>query len=201
MIGDRMARKVAKQADTESLESQASRDLKLTLNEGDRFGVDAWSRYGHPIEIKSLSLDSKSPAVQFAHNRYPEKYDSFLDQHCLVILHRDSIAQEYWLLRRGSGGFWTQWVTKCKTIHGREEDIVRKMIHLYKENYDMDDFANRVVNRTIPGAVLTKKQWSFSISYLRRYGERITSWPDEKFFKTNPPECNPRDHENMFRTY
>jgi len=191
---------VAKQADTESLENQAAKALQLTLNEDDRFGVDAWSMYGDPIEIKSLNLDSRSPAVQFAHNRYPDKYDSFLKQHCLVVLHRNSIAEEYWLLRRGENGFWTQWVNKCKTVHGREEEIVRRMQDLYKENYEMDDFANRVVNRTIPGAVLTKKQWSFSISYLRGYGERITSWPDEKFFKTNPPDCNPRDHENMFKT-
>jgi hypothetical protein len=197
-----MARRgpVAKQADTESLENQAANALQLTLNEDDRFGVDAWSMNGEPIEIKSLNLESKSPAVQFAHNRFPEKYDSFLKQHCLVVLHRNSIAEQYWLLRRGENGFWTQWVNKCKTVHGREEEIVRRMQELYRENYEMDDFANRVVNRTIPGAVLTKKQWSFSISYLLKYGEQITRWPNKQFFERPPPKCDPRDHENMFKT-
>ena len=74
-----MARKgpVAKQADTESLENQAANALQLTLNEDDRFGVDAWSKHKDPIEIKSLNIESKSPAVQFAHNRYPENMTVF----------------------------------------------------------------------------------------------------------------------------
>ena len=118
----------------------------------------------------------------------------------MVVLHRNSIAEEYWLLRRGTNGFWTQWVNKCKRVHGREEGIVRRMQELYRQHYELDDFEKRVVNRTIPGAVLTKKQWSFSISYLMKYGERITSWPDKQFFNTPPPECNPYDHENMFKT-
>ncbi|HCH66707.1 MAG: hypothetical protein CL927_08855 [Deltaproteobacteria bacterium] len=193
-----MGRKVSKQADTEALESQAAIDLELTLNEDDRFGVDAWSKYNQPVEIKSLNFSSKSPAVQFAHNNYPDKYDSFLKQHCLVVLHHDRKSVRYFLLRKGESGFWTQWVLKCKIDHGREELIVRRMQKLYKENFELDDFSRRIVERTIPGAVLTKKQWSFSIKYLFRYGEEISRWPDLEHFDTPPTECRPENHPRMF---
>ena len=73
------------------------------------------------------------------------------------------------------------------------------MMKLYEKHYEMDDFAKKVVNRTILGAVLTKKQWSFSIGYLRKYGEPIKSWPDRITLQTTePPVCNPDDHPKMF---
>ena len=195
-------RKVAKQADTESLESQVAQALGLTLNETDRFGPDAKAPNGNLIEIKSLNLDSASPAVQFAHNKYPDKYNSFLEQHCIVVLHRNSIAESFWLLRKGKSGFWTQWIEKCKEIHGEEDKIIRRMIKLYKEKYpNMSDFEKKLVERTIPGAVLTKKQWSFSIDYLYKYGEKITKWPSDNVLNsTHPPKCNLSDHPNMFKT-
>lgn len=195
-------RKVAKQADTESLESQAALALGLTLNEHDRFGPDAEAPNGDLIEIKSLNLDSASPAVQFAHNKYPDKYDSFLKQHCIVVLHRNSVAVSFWLLRRGENGFWTRWINKCKEIHGREDQVIREMIKLYKETYpNMSKFDRKLVEKTIPGAVLTKKQWSFSIEYLYKYGEEKTKWPSEKVLRsTPPPQCNLIDHPNMFKT-
>ena len=194
--------KVAKQADTESLESQVAMALGLTLNENDRFGYDAEAPNGDLIEIKSLSLDSVNPAVQFAHNKYPDKYISFLKQHCIVVLHRKSKAKSFWLLAKGANGFWTQWITKNYEIHGKEDKIIRQMQMLYKAKYpNMTKFEKRVVEITIPGAVLTKKQWSFSIDFLYKYGEQITKWPSDKELKSaHPKKCIPSDHPNMFKT-
>ena len=65
----------------------------------------------------------------------------------------------------------------------------------------MTKFEKRVVEITIPGAVLTKKQWSFSIDLLYKYGEEITKWPSDKELKSaHPKKCIPSDHPNMFKT-
>jgi len=195
-----MTDEVARQADTEALEDQAAEALGLKLNLGNRFGEDAQSQLGESVEIKSVSLDSRSAAVQFAHNRYPDKYDKFLEQQCVVVFHRKSIAEEYWLLKRGEGGFWTQWVTDKKLKHGREDEILKRMMSWYKNTYSpLTAFDMRIVDRTIPGAVLTKKQWSFPISYVRQYGEKLTTgWPTAKEMARPPIQCDPKDHPRMF---